>query len=90
MKIIRLLLEAVRLDDTPQATPAKLQQQPPKPPATGSRQRARLERKKAVQIAANILSYERYHGDAFGRARTMTNDEIAALIARFRADAFGE
>ena len=55
----------------------------------GSDKKPPLERAKAESIAANILLYEGYHGDAFGKAKRMTDEEINALIARFKIDIYG-
>lgn len=87
MTLIKKLLEAVRLEDDTPATA-----QPPQPTTKETTPPASLNipRKKAERIAANILSYEHYKGDASGKARSMTDGEIAELIARFKADALGE
>ena len=54
-----------------------------------SKEKPPLERAKAESIAANILLYEGFKGDAFGKARRMTDEEINALIARFKIDIYG-
>lgn len=84
MKLVRWLIEAVRLDkETPQPQPQQTRKEAP--PAS-----LNMTREKAERIAANILYYERYKGDVFGKARTMTDSEIVDLITRFKADCLGE
>lgn len=53
---------------------------------TWSTPNSSLERRKAEAITANILLYEGYKGDAFSRAKRMTDEEQNELIKRFKTD----
>lgn len=78
-RLPRLLIEAVRLDSRQtEISPASNQAEPQHPQT--------IERRKAEAITANILLYEGYKGDAFGKAKRMTDEEQSELIKRFKND----
>lgn len=78
--IISRLLEAVRMDEPQPLTLSGIMEEPHAPT---------LERRKLESIGANILLYEGYKGDAFSKAKRMTDKELNALIARFKMDIYG-
>ena len=84
------LMQAARLDTSGHTAAPVVSHSYQSPKTTPTPQLLQMERKKAEKVAANILHYEHYKGDSFGKAESMTDEEISNLIARFKSDIYGD
>ena len=80
--VVKLLLKAARLEETPQELPQQMQQ------TTRSSTAAppSLERRQLETIAASILLYNGYKYNAFSLVKRLNTEELQNIITRFKDD----